>query len=275
MVIMKKLLLATSALVAFAAGAQAADLGAPRMPIAAAVVAPAYNWTGFFIGGQVGYEWARFARVNTNAFANTYNGSGLVGGIHAGYNWQGASPLVVGVIADIEAAGVNGNDGAVGGGLDRGRINWQGSLRARLGFAADRALIYATGGLAFGWLDSRRRCGIRGQPELVGRPRVSLHRFRPCLVSGIPGCPAERRLRFPDDDDDTCRARFAVLSLRDGRPGRRALLRPDASCVGGTSGPPSGGPFALARDIPLQRPGSRGPVSTLSSNCVHSVTSGV
>ncbi|MGU9981222.1 outer membrane protein [Phreatobacter sp. HK31-P] len=149
---MKKLLLATTALVAFAAGAHAADLGSPRMPIAAAVVAPAYNWTGFFVGAQVGYEWARFARVTSGGFANAYNGSGLMGGLHAGYNWQGASPLVVGVIADIEAAGVSGNDAGVGGTFDRGRINWQGSLRARLGFAADRALFYATGGLAFGGL---------------------------------------------------------------------------------------------------------------------------
>lgn len=157
---MKKFLLASTALVAFAAGAQAADLGVARAPVAAAVVAPVYNWTGVFIGGQVGYEWARFARVNTVPFANTYNGSGLVGGLHAGYNWQGASPLVVGVIADIEAAGVNGNDANVGGSLDRGRIQWQGSLRGRLGFAADRALIYATGGLAFGGLSFSNDNGV-------------------------------------------------------------------------------------------------------------------
>ena len=52
---MKKFLLGTVALVAFAAPALAADLGARTYTKAPAYApAPIYNWTGFYIGGHVG-----------------------------------------------------------------------------------------------------------------------------------------------------------------------------------------------------------------------------
>jgi outer membrane immunogenic protein len=79
-----------------------------------------------------------------------------VGGAHVGFNYQFGS-LVAGIEADIEGAGIEGDNSFdfVGGALDgttlsaSSEINFQGSLRARVGFALDRALIYATGGLAF------------------------------------------------------------------------------------------------------------------------------
>jgi len=154
---MKKVLLAGAALAALATGAQAADLGTARTPIPAAVMAPAgFNWTGFYLGGQIGYGWGVASRVATGGFANSYTTSGVLGGIHAGYNWQGAgSPVVLGIVADIEAAGLNGNDRGVGGSIDRTRVNWAGSLRVNAGVAVDRALLYVTGGLAFGGLGFR------------------------------------------------------------------------------------------------------------------------
>ena len=54
---MKRLLLSSAALTLLAIGpALAADL--PRKaPPAPAVVAPVWNWTGFYIGGNVGGVW--------------------------------------------------------------------------------------------------------------------------------------------------------------------------------------------------------------------------
>ncbi|MDP3547059.1 MAG: porin family protein [Phreatobacter sp.] len=195
---MKKFLLATTALVAFSAGAQAADLGAPRMPIASAVVMPAFNWTGFYFGAQVGYGWGRNVRdVVGGGFTNAYNSNGLLGGVHVGYNWQGASPLVVGIVADIEAAGLSGNDANVGGTLDTARVNWQGSVRGRLGFAADRALFYVTGGLAFGGLNYTNNDGVL--------PVVSFSRTRTgwTLGAGVeyafaPNWTAHAEYRYTD-----------------------------------------------------------------------------
>ena len=57
---MKKLLLGTAAMIAFAAPALAADLPARTYTKAPAYTAPeaVYNWTGFYIGGHVGGAFA-------------------------------------------------------------------------------------------------------------------------------------------------------------------------------------------------------------------------
>jgi outer membrane immunogenic protein len=153
---MKKAVLPAIALAAFVSGAQAADLGVPRGPVSAAVVAPVFGWTGFYLGAQIGHQWGQ---VNGNicasggvVFCNPFvtSPNGIVGGVHVGYNWQFNS-LVAGLEADLEANGARGTTVVAGFGgpyYQRSRGNWQGSVRARLGFAADRALFYVTGGLA-------------------------------------------------------------------------------------------------------------------------------
>ena len=167
---MKKILLASVALFGFAGAASAADLptrAAPPAPVFAAV--PVFTWTGFYVGGQVGYGW----NANDNDFVLPGGfvvqsgdfgdeGDGFLAGVHAGYNVQLGS-FVVGVEGDIE--GVFGDDDddfdgvVIGPGgvpvtysIASSSIDWQGSIRARAGFAVDRALIYATGGFAFAGL---------------------------------------------------------------------------------------------------------------------------
>jgi len=171
---MKKILLASVALFGFAGAASAADLparAAPPAPIVAA--APIFTWTGFYIGGQVGYGWNAndndldlpagyfVGGVPFTGFGGD-EGDGFLAGVHAGYNYQVGS-FVVGLEGDI--AGVFGDDDddfdgvIIGPGglpvaysIPSSSIDWQGSVRARLGFAFDRALVYATGGFAFAGL---------------------------------------------------------------------------------------------------------------------------
>ncbi|MGU9981224.1 outer membrane protein [Phreatobacter sp. HK31-P] len=143
---MKKLLLASTALAAFVAGAQAADLGSPRMPIAAAVVAPAFSWTGFYIGAHVGYGFGRTTPVDIVFGAFPMNTSGgLVGG-QIGFNYQ-INQIVLGAEADLAYAGISGSRVSVAPQVVFARTNMLGSVRARAGFAVDRALFYVTGGL--------------------------------------------------------------------------------------------------------------------------------
>jgi outer membrane immunogenic protein len=99
--------------------------------------------------------------------------SGFIGGVQAGYNYQ-FGLFVLGVEADIDwlsakktgsyfdagnwsyAYGCGENEtcrdyGTYEGALSgRFSLDWFGTLRARAGVAFDRALIYVTGGLAFG-----------------------------------------------------------------------------------------------------------------------------
>ncbi|MCA0316478.1 MAG: outer membrane beta-barrel protein [Proteobacteria bacterium] len=159
---MKKFLLAGVAVAALASGAQAADLGAPRGPVAAVVVAPQFNWTGFYLGVFVGGTSTRTSALEVQgASPGAYNGlgdfwsgsrTGVTAGILGGYNWQWNS-AVFGIEADLGYRGSAFTAGPSALSTDtflRTRDGLQGSLRARLGFAADRALFYVTGGLAIG-----------------------------------------------------------------------------------------------------------------------------
>jgi outer membrane immunogenic protein len=154
---MKKFLLASAAIAALATGAQAADLGAPRAPVAAAVYAPAFSWTGFYLGGHVGYGWAqaRYTDFATPANNSSVNANGVFGGLQAGYNWQ-MNQFVFGLEADIAASGMRRTYTAANL-VDtyRASVPFLSTVRARAGFAADRALFYVTGGLGIATLQDR------------------------------------------------------------------------------------------------------------------------
>jgi len=142
---MKKYLLSgVAALGLLAAGAaSAADLPSRKGPVVAPVYVPAFTWTGFYVGANAGYG---FGNVNANGFANVGDLDGFVGGGQIGYNYQ-IGQFVVGAEADFQGADLSS-------GSNLGAVNikteWYGSVRARAGFAFDRFLVYATGGWAYG-----------------------------------------------------------------------------------------------------------------------------
>src|ERR1700709_137694 len=93
-------------------GVFAADL-APYTKAAPVYVAPVYNWTGFYIGGNVGYSWGRSRDTatltdgtGTILFTDIArnNMDGVVGGGQIGYNWQTSSWLW-GVETDFQGTG--------------------------------------------------------------------------------------------------------------------------------------------------------------------------
>jgi outer membrane immunogenic protein len=164
---MKKSLLGLAVIGALIAGpAMAADLG---MPVKAppAPVAPAYNWTGFYLGGQIGYGWGSAYQEGANGFGDTgnYDISGIVGGGTAGYNWQFGGSWVLGVETDFSGADITGtgassltyNCTTTGCYND---IHWFGTVRGRLGYAWNNVLLYGTGGFAYGSAEA----GIVGCP---------------------------------------------------------------------------------------------------------------
>jgi outer membrane immunogenic protein len=121
--IMKKIILATALLALGSASAFAADLGERGMYAKAPAMAPVANWSGLYVGGNVGYGWGNgttnsAATTSGNAFANgilrNEDGSfdpgskGVLGGAQIGYNWQMGS-LVTGLEADIQGSGIKGS----------------------------------------------------------------------------------------------------------------------------------------------------------------------
>ncbi|OCC01062.1 hypothetical protein BA190_30695 [Labrys sp. WJW] len=144
----------------------AADLAAQAVEPVPPVVTP-YNWSGPYVGLHAGYGWGRenddqsklFPTVTPtttavaevlSATADKFDLSGFVGGAHAGYNYQ-INEFVIGVEGDIDYSNLNGSAHANYGGTLRTlklKTEWQGSARARIGYAFDNILVYATGGLA-------------------------------------------------------------------------------------------------------------------------------
>lgn len=123
-----------------ATAASAADLPRAYTKAPAPVAPPVFNWTGFYIGANAGYGWA------DSSFGDA---DGFIGGGQIGYNWQGiGSPFVFGVEADLQFSDMN-TSATVGAVTADGDVDAFGTLRARLGYAFDRAMIYGTGGLAF------------------------------------------------------------------------------------------------------------------------------
>jgi outer membrane immunogenic protein len=154
---------------------------APKAPL----VIP-YSWTGFYVGANVGYTWGPWdASASQVIFdpstVHDPKVNGWLGGLQAGYNWQ-RDRWVLGVEGDIQITGAKDTDnwstpglpapppppptapiapladflpGPPGGGTasftNEWKFPWFGTFRGRVGFLpAERWLIYATGGLAFG-----------------------------------------------------------------------------------------------------------------------------
>lgn len=144
---MKKMLLATAALLAMGATSNAADLAARTYTKAPpAVVAPAVNWSGFYVGAMGGYGWTQTVSIDGQNFSDELNGG--FGGGTIGYNWQMGSPWVFGI--EVDAAGASIKKSAF---LAEDKIDAFGSVTGRVGYAADAVLIYAKGG--FAWANNK------------------------------------------------------------------------------------------------------------------------
>jgi outer membrane immunogenic protein len=159
---MKRLAFCVAAMVGLVATSHAADLPNRYRSPDMFSPEPVATWTGFYVGAQVGYSLGSDqTRIDVPGFPFSFVGpdhdvSGAVGGLHAGYNFQ-TGLAVFGVEGDIELAGIDGMVDLSGSGgfpgyslRSRTNINFQGSLRGRVGFALfDRLMLYGTAGLAF------------------------------------------------------------------------------------------------------------------------------
>ena len=131
---------AAVAVLGFATAASAADMPARTYTKAPPMMAAPFNWTGFYLGLNAGYGWVDSGGSNPGGF---------VGGGQIGYNWQGYnSPLVLGIEADLQGADID-ESVTVGGVTATTRAKAFGTVRGRIGYAFDRAMIYATGGWAY------------------------------------------------------------------------------------------------------------------------------
>ena len=149
---------AASAAVLGAGAANAADLPV-RMTTKAPVLPPieVLNWTGFYIGANVGFASARVTSdIMTIDTSQTLNG--IIGGGQVGYNWQAGGPWVFGVELDAQGSSQDSTwNGTVGPTpvSQQTSLPWLVTLRGRVGYAIGPTwMIYVTGGGAWGEVKS-------------------------------------------------------------------------------------------------------------------------
>jgi outer membrane immunogenic protein len=176
----RKFLLASVGAIALTGSAAfAADLPSRAPPPVYLPPPPIFTWTGFYIGGQIGGAWGTggssfqaFDAVTGVSVENSFGGGnpgGVIGGGHVGFdyqiptwNWFNSSGVVIGVEGSVDGSslskttvvnlpGIFVNSATL---TAQSSLDIQGSVRGRLGIAWDRVLVYATGGVAFGGINT-------------------------------------------------------------------------------------------------------------------------
>jgi high affinity Mn2+ porin len=141
---------------AFGALALGSPAMAADMPLKAPHLRPAFDWSGFYIGGHTGYGRGSSTAVLSDPLAVSTNSifSGVIGGVQGGYNVQMPSGLVLGVEADLTFPNyfisnkiVSTLTGAHSEVVEA--FDYAGTVRGRIGYASGHWLVYATGGFAF------------------------------------------------------------------------------------------------------------------------------
>jgi high affinity Mn2+ porin len=161
----------------------AAD-GIIPLPVKASA-APYYDWTGFYVGGHLGYAtgYSKWSATEAGADVPSLAGSldffrafdGFKGtgsyyiGLQAGYNYMFPSRLVLGVEADVSFPSLIGgapqviSSDAIGQASYAETVQFSGSVRGRIGYAPSHWLVYATGGFAWTY-DQFTRMQLAGSP---------------------------------------------------------------------------------------------------------------
>lgn len=157
--IMRKLLLAGTALAVFAGVGNAADMAVKARPYES--VPAGFSWTGIYIGAHGGYEFGALdintatsgnININPNSGVLGTNPSGGFGGGHLGFNYQFAPAWVIGLRGDIDISGLQGTAIDVTGNTSGTHsVPWHGDVVGRLGYlVTPTVMLYGVGGVAFG-----------------------------------------------------------------------------------------------------------------------------
>ena len=115
----------------------------------------ALDWSGYYLGAHVGYGRGQ-ANVSVQdpvAVASKSSFGSVFGGLQFGYNYLLPSRILIGAETDISFPNYYPSDAEVSSVLTprsalAEQLDYIATLRGRLGYAFDKTLLYATGGLA-------------------------------------------------------------------------------------------------------------------------------
>jgi outer membrane immunogenic protein len=163
--VMKKFLVPSIVLSVLATGsAMAVDLPLRPAYKASPPVEAAFNWSGFYVGGHVGYGWGQTDITDHSLFGNILliptqriDTNGFLGGVQGGWNHQ-FGHFVLGAEVDFSWSDIKGNlTSAIlagkGSATHSSNATWIGTATTRLGYTWDRFLVYGKIGAAWAHFD--------------------------------------------------------------------------------------------------------------------------
>jgi outer membrane immunogenic protein len=129
---------------------------------------PYYSWSGFYLGGNIGYGVGidryhlgitQDVTSSSTAADSALTPAGAIGGVQFGYNWQGGPNWLAGFEADFQGSAqkatscvscLNIPGQAVGDLITTHSLDYFGTVRGRFGFVDRGNVFYVTGGGAYG-----------------------------------------------------------------------------------------------------------------------------
>jgi outer membrane immunogenic protein len=112
-----------------------------------------YNWTGFYVGGNVGGAWDRTTLTDNFFNVNVSDSrTGFVAGAQIGYNWQISRQFVIGVELMLDGTDIKTETTTVVPPTvitASAKVDWITILAARFGWAANNWLFYGKAGGAW------------------------------------------------------------------------------------------------------------------------------
>jgi outer membrane immunogenic protein len=187
---MRKLALALPIMLLAASAASAADLEA-RPYSQSPMIAPGWDWSGFYAGLNAGYGTSNncwdLATGGTFVGDGCHKATGAVAGGQAGYRTE-RNGWVFGLEAQADWSGLNGSRvsnafffAAPGDAINRTRIDVFGLLTGQVGYAWSHTLVYLKGGAA---VLTGRYTDVFAPSGLVG-VTASQNRFGEAVGAGI------------------------------------------------------------------------------------------
>jgi outer membrane immunogenic protein len=143
--------------------------------MAPAIATP--TWTGFYVGGNVGYSWGNWdatGQLVDLGGQHNFDVNGIIGGLQAGFNWQFNQNWLIGVEVDFQWSAEKDDFSwvfpiSIGDSLSGFTIKnemkfpWFATVRGRVGYVPDpNWLVYLTGGLAVGRVEESATASFNG-----------------------------------------------------------------------------------------------------------------
>ncbi|MEG2312306.1 TonB-dependent receptor domain-containing protein, partial [Brevundimonas sp.] len=128
------------------------------------------DWSGAYVGASFGYVFGKETGTVTDKLGLSVDGGridesfeNVAPSLHAGFNWQLANNVVLGLEADVATGALDSSSSVMVSEPDAGNLafykhlessvdySWDrfSTLRARIGYSLGSTLVYGTGGAAF------------------------------------------------------------------------------------------------------------------------------